>query len=108
MISHPFYGVLKSASSRRIDCLNSYENNSNKGNENAASFSAKIVIMGAGLIGCEFANDLINAGYQVSVIDPASRPLGALLPEAASEQLRRIVARFRRSVAFWNDRIVSE
>jgi rubredoxin---NAD+ reductase len=90
-----FYEVLKSASSRRIYCLNSYENNSNEGNEgnegneNAASFSAKIVIMGAGLIGCEFANDLINAGYQVSVIDPASRPLGALLPEAGSEQLRQ-------------------
>ena len=83
-----FYEVLKSASSRRIDCLSSYKNNSYKGNENATSFSAKIVIMGAGLIGCEFANDLINAGYQVSVVDPASRPLGALLPEAASEQLR--------------------
>ncbi|MEQ1534848.1 MAG: FAD-dependent oxidoreductase [Burkholderiaceae bacterium] len=83
-----FFEVLKSASSRRIDCLYSYENNSKKSNENEASFSAKIVIMGAGLIGCEFANDLVNAGYQVSVIDPASRPLGALLPEAASEQLR--------------------
>jgi rubredoxin---NAD+ reductase len=83
------FELLKSASSRRIYCLNSYENNSDKGNENAASFSAKIVIMGAGLIGCEFANDLINAGYQVSVVDPASRPLGALLPEAASEQLRQ-------------------
>jgi rubredoxin-NAD+ reductase len=31
---------------------------------------------------------LIHAGYQVSVVDPASRPLGALLPEAASESLR--------------------
>ena len=84
-----FFEVLKSASSRRIDCLNSYGNNSNEDNENAASFSTKIVIMGAGLIGCEFANDLVNAGYQVSVVDPASRPLGALLPEAASEQLRQ-------------------
>jgi rubredoxin---NAD+ reductase len=84
-----FYGVLKSASSRRINCLDCYENNSKESNENAASFSAKIVIMGAGLIGCEFANDLINAGYKVSVIDPTSRPLGALLPETASEQLRQ-------------------
>ena len=84
-----FFEVLKSASSRRISCLNSYENNSKEGGENAAYFSAKIVIMGAGLIGCEFANDLINAGYQVSVVDPASRPLGALLPEDASEQLRQ-------------------
>jgi rubredoxin---NAD+ reductase len=84
-----FFEVLKSANSRRIHCLNSYKNSSNEGNENATSFSAKIVIMGAGLIGCEFANDLVNAGYQVSVVDPASRPLGALLPEAASEQLRQ-------------------
>ena len=86
-----FYEALKSSSSRRIHYLNRYKNNSNKGNENAASFSAKIVIMGAGLIGCEFANDLVNAGYQVSVVDPASRPLGALLPEAASEQLRQVL-----------------
>ncbi len=84
-----FFQALKSTSIRRIRCLSSYENNSNEGNENAASFSAKIVIMGAGLIGCEFANDLVNAGYQVSVVDPSSRPLGALLPEAASEQLRK-------------------
>jgi rubredoxin-NAD+ reductase len=84
-----FFQALGSTSIRRILCLSSYENNSSEGNENAASFSAKIVIMGAGLIGCEFANDLVNAGYQVSVIDPSSRPLGALLPEAASEQLRK-------------------
>ncbi len=84
-----FFQALESISIRRICCLRSYENNSIEGNENAASFPAKIVIMGAGLIGCEFANDLVNAGYQVSVIDPSSRPLGALLPEAASEQLRK-------------------
>jgi rubredoxin---NAD+ reductase len=84
-----FFQALESTSIRRIRCLSSYENNSSEGNENVASFSAKIVIMGAGLIGCEFANDLVNAGYQVSVVDPSSRPLGALLPEAASEQLRK-------------------
>jgi len=44
----------------------------------------KIVIMGAGLIGCEFANDLSNGGYQVEVVDPVGRCLPALLPEAAS------------------------
>lgn len=49
---------------------------------------ARVAIMGAGLIGCEFANDLAAAGYQVSVVDPSSRPLAALLPEAASEALR--------------------
>ena len=46
-----------------------------------------VLIMGAGLIGCEFANDLISAGHQVSVLDPSSRPLAALLPEGASQRL---------------------
>ena len=46
-----------------------------------------VLIMGAGLIGCEFANDLISAGHQVSVVDPSSRPLAALLPESASQRL---------------------
>jgi rubredoxin-NAD+ reductase len=48
--------------------------------------------MGAGLIGCEFANDLAAAGYQVSVADPASGPIAALLPAAASSQLRDALA----------------
>jgi len=48
----------------------------------------RVAIMGAGLIGCEFANDLATAGFQVSVIDPSTRPLAALLPEQASEALR--------------------
>lgn len=48
----------------------------------------RIAIMGAGLIGCEFANDLAGAGYAVAVIDPSDRPLAALLPPAASAQLQ--------------------
>lgn len=40
----------------------------------------RVAIMGAGLIGCELANDLAAAGHQVSVIDPSTRPLAALLP----------------------------
>lgn len=40
----------------------------------------KIAILGAGLIGCEFANDLCAAGYEVSLIDPGPSPLGRLLP----------------------------
>jgi len=49
--------------------------------------SKTIVIMGAGLIGCEFANDLAGAGYTVHVADPSARPLSALLPAAAGTQL---------------------
>ena len=29
----------------------------------------RLCIIGAGLIGCEFANDLINGGFEVDVID---------------------------------------
>lgn len=47
-----------------------------------------VVVMGAGLIGCEFANDLALAGVKVHVADPAARPLAALLPAEAGEQLQ--------------------
>lgn len=43
-----------------------------------------IAILGAGLIGCEFANDLANAGYKVHVIDLAPQVLGRLLPAQAA------------------------
>jgi rubredoxin-NAD+ reductase len=52
----------------------------------------RIAIMGAGLIGCEFANDLAGAGYAVAVVDPADRPLAALLPPTASAQLQAALA----------------
>jgi rubredoxin-NAD+ reductase len=47
-----------------------------------------VLIMGAGLIGCEFANDLAATGHRVSVVDLSPRPLAALLPVEASEQLQ--------------------
>lgn len=47
-----------------------------------------VVIMGAGLIGCEFANDLLLAGATVHVVDPSPRPLALLLPAEAGEQLQ--------------------
>lgn len=40
-----------------------------------------IGILGAGLIGCEFANDLSNAHYNVHIIAPAKTPLDLLVPE---------------------------
>lgn len=47
-----------------------------------------IAILGAGLIGCEFANDLSNAGYEVSVIAPAEEPLDLLIPKEIGRLLR--------------------
>lgn len=48
----------------------------------------RIVILGAGLIGCEFANDLVLGSYEVDVIDLAPQALGRLLPEAAAQALQ--------------------
>ena len=44
-----------------------------------------VVVVGAGLIGCEFANDLVAGGYRCSVISPDLWPLANLLPQAAGE-----------------------
>lgn len=49
----------------------------------------RISIIGAGLIGCEFANDLAAAGYQVDVIDISAQPLGRLLPPEGGAFLRQ-------------------
>jgi len=49
----------------------------------------EIAILGAGLIGCEFANDLVVAGYHVHVIDISAQPLGRLLPQAGGIFLQR-------------------
>jgi len=43
--------------------------------------AAHVTILGAGLIGSEFANDLLASGRRVDVIDPAPWPLGRLVPE---------------------------
>lgn len=40
----------------------------------------RVLLIGAGLIGCEFANDLKATGHDVTVVDLAPRPLGRLLP----------------------------
>lgn len=40
----------------------------------------RIAIIGAGLVGCEFANDLLNGGFEVDVIAFATTPLDVLLP----------------------------
>ena len=48
----------------------------------------KVAILGAGLIGCEFANDLVLGGFEVDVIDLAPQVLGRLLPEPAAKALQ--------------------
>jgi len=51
-----------------------------------------VAIIGAGLIGCEFANDLATAGYQVDAVDIADQPLPRLLPPAGGALLKQKLA----------------
>ncbi|ELS25864.1 Rubredoxin [Metapseudomonas furukawaii] len=48
----------------------------------------RVAILGDGLIGCEFANDLADSGYQVRVIGLGAWPMERLLPEPAGRQLQ--------------------
>jgi rubredoxin-NAD+ reductase len=52
-----------------------------------------VVICGAGLIGCEFANDLIASGNHVRVIGSGAQPLPRLLPPEVGRFLRDQLAR---------------
>ncbi len=49
----------------------------------------RVLILGGGLIGCEFANDLLQGGFQVDLVEPAGRLLPALLPAQASAALEQ-------------------
>ncbi|MGF2734283.1 NAD(P)/FAD-dependent oxidoreductase [Marinobacter sp. DUT-1] len=49
----------------------------------------RVAIMGAGLIGCEFANDLRNGDYEVDVIAPSEVVMPGLLPEAAANAVQQ-------------------
>jgi len=48
----------------------------------------RVAIIGAGLIGCEFANDLAAGGYSVDIIDIAQQALGRLLPPEGGAMLK--------------------
>ncbi len=47
-----------------------------------------VAILGGGLIGCEFANDLLHRGVAPTVIDVADKLLSRLLPPQASDRLQ--------------------
>jgi rubredoxin-NAD+ reductase len=52
-----------------------------------AGRQAHVTILGAGLIGCEFADDLAGGGHAVTLVDPNALPLAALAAPALSEGL---------------------
>jgi rubredoxin---NAD+ reductase len=52
----------------------------------------RVCIIGGGLIGCEFTNDLLNGGYEVEVVDPLGYCLPTLLPEPAGKAVQAALA----------------
>lgn len=48
----------------------------------------KVAIIGGGLIGCEFANDLLNGGFEVEAVDPLGWCLPTLLPERSGRAVQ--------------------
>jgi rubredoxin-NAD+ reductase len=51
-----------------------------------------VALLGPGLIGSEFANDLAGAGYRVSVIGPDAHPLGRLVPAPVGQAVQQALA----------------
>lgn len=49
----------------------------------------RVLILGAGLIGCEFANDLMLGGYAVELVAPCEQVMPTLLPAAAATAVQR-------------------
>ncbi len=47
----------------------------------------RVLLIGAGLIGCEFANDLLSAGFEVDLVDPAPCTLARLLQSEIVDML---------------------
>ena len=54
----------------------------------AAKGAKKVAIIGAGLIGCEFTNDLLNGGFTVEAVDPMGWCLPTLLPERSGRAVQ--------------------
>lgn len=51
-----------------------------------------IIVIGAGLVGCEFTNDLVNGGYHVEVIAKEPYPLAKFVPEPIGRALQQALA----------------
>ncbi len=54
----------------------------------AAAGKRRILVLGAGLIGCEFANDLTAGGYQVELVAPCEQVMPGLLPVEAARAVQ--------------------
>jgi len=80
MGANPIRLAIAGDGSEDIHVVNSLIDYRNFREKLATRKDKRVVILGAGLIGCEFANDLLHSQYDVTVIDLAAQPLGRLLP----------------------------
>ncbi len=55
----------------------------------AAKGKRRVLILGAGLIGCEFANDLLHGGYEVELVAPCEQIMPSLLPVEPAAAVQR-------------------
>ncbi|NWO10369.1 FAD-dependent oxidoreductase [Chromohalobacter salexigens] len=49
--------------------------------------AVRVAIIGAGLVGCEFADDLLAGGHRVALVAPEQTPLARLLPPPLGQVL---------------------
>lgn len=76
-----------------VDCIQSVNNLMDYGNfRRWVQGKKNIVMLGSGLVGCEFANDLANAGYAVTIISPEKYPLSTVFPADLGQMLQTHLA----------------
>lgn len=52
----------------------------------------KVLIIGAGFVGCELASDLISSGYEVDIVDMCEWPLQRSMPEVMGTTIKTAMA----------------
>jgi len=57
--------------------------------QNKVESAEHIAIIGPGLIGCEFANDIISSGKKITIIGPNAWPMSNLLSEPVGHYLQK-------------------
>lgn len=50
----------------------------------------KVIVLGTGLVGCEFANDWSQAGHDIQMVSMDECPLSKLVPERVGQQLANV------------------
>lgn len=55
--------------------------------QQAADKEQAVLVMGSGLVGCEYAHDMAVAGYKVILVSPDETPLARLMPAQCGEAL---------------------